>query len=681
MAVVLKGNVVLRTMSATGKKLATVPLEGTQQVLNMAYSADGKQLVMSLVRGGKSDIYLVGQSGRGPTQLTNDLYDDRHPAFMGSTGRVVFSSNRPTESAAADKGTFAALADNYDLFLYDPAATGSKLRQLTNAVTNELRPQPLDDENLLYLSEESGVRALHRLSLTEGGQGQVSDFLLNLKTFGYSPAGNKLAFVSSFEGREGVYYYPAYTLENRPAAKTRRMEILEARLAPAPAAPDQAAGKSGTGSAADSTAAQPRSNQVDINNYSFENEPKRAAKRKAQAGRAGLANQPLVLIGPKESQARFSIKNFVSSFYIDPYFGLGFVGEVGMTDMFENHRIYGGVFFLTDFRTSNFYGEYQNLKNRYDIRVAYDRKSLFFATENGNLLRFVKHEVMPQISYPLTYTTSVRFSPRFMNVRYTAVNNFPAPDQVTNFTGATAEVVYDNSTTTGINQREGTRARFGVQGNLGMGKSYENFGKLYLDARHYQKIHRQIIWANRVSYGHYFGPAAKSFLIGGMDNWIGRNLDGNLPLSVPPNSNPADFFYLDFVTPMRGFNYNARNGQKYVLLNSELRFPIVQYLVRGPVYSGFFRNLQLTAFTDAGTAYNGVSPFNVNNSFNTQVVGGDGNSFTATVTNYRNPFLVGYGLGMRTMMLGMYAKLDVAWGRRDYLESGPKFYVTLGYDF
>ena len=58
-----------------------------------------------------------------------------------------------------------------------------------------------------------------------------------------------------------------------------------------------------------------------------------------------------------------------------------------------------------------------------------------------------------------------------------------------------------------------------------------------------------------------------------------------------------------------------------------------------------------------------------------------GNSFSATVTNFRNPFLVGYGVGARTTLLGFYGKVDVAWGQEDYVTKGPKFYFTLGYDF
>src|SRR5690606_17795116 len=105
-----------------------------------------------------------------------------------------------------------------------------------------------------------------------------------------------------------------------------------------------------------------------------------------------------------------------------------------------------------------------------------------------------------------------------------------------------------------------------------------------------------------------------------------------------------DLFYLEYAMPLRGYNYNTRTGNKHLMANLELRVPIIRYLYNGAIGSGFFRNLQLTAFGDAGSAYNGSNPFTGNNSINTRIVGGrtdatSRNPFEITVINYRNPFL------------------------------------------
>ena len=57
------------------------------------------------------------------------------------------------------------------------------------------------------------------------------------------------------------------------------------------------------------------------------------------------------------------------------------------------------------------------------------------------------------------------------------------------------------------------------------------------------------------------------------------------------------------------------------------------------------------------------------------------NPFIITTVNSRSPFLIGYGAGVRTMMLGYYVKFDFALGRQDYTTLNKRFYLTLGYDF
>jgi hypothetical protein len=189
------------------------------------------------------------------------------------------------------------------------------------------------------------------------------------------------------------------------------------------------------------------------------------------------------------------------------------------------------------------------------------------------------------------------------------------------------------------------------------------------------------VWANRASFGTFFGANPQVFRIGGMDNWVGQNytdqqlLPGNERLP-----DPTTVFNQQFVTNLRGFDLSKRVGRSYVLFNSELRFPIVQYFSRRPIYSGFFRNLEFIGFVDAGTTYTGGNPFSESNSNNT-VTFKNNSFFSGTVVNYRNPLLVGYGVGVRTTMLGFYTKFDLAWGEENYVRTGPKPYFTLGHDF
>ena len=174
-------------------------------------------------------------------------------------------------------------------------------------------------------------------------------------------------------------------------------------------------------------------------------------------------------------------------------------------------------------------------------------------------------------------------------------------------------------------------------------------------------------------------------MLGGMDNWIFNKTERTVtsneryPLDIQQFVNNSNILFLEYVTSLRGFNYNAFNGNNVMLFNAELRLPLLRVLYKGPIASNFFRNLQFIAFYDIGSAWTGNSPFATENSINTEtIVGGP---FEVKLKNFRNPWLSSYGFGARTVLLGYYVKFDMAYPIEDYVVKSPKYYFTLGYDF
>jgi hypothetical protein len=91
--------------------------------------------------------------------------------------------------------------------------------------------------------------------------------------------------------------------------------------------------------------------------------------------------------------------------------------------------------------------------------------------------------------------------------------------------------------------------------------------------------------------------------------------------------------------------------------------------------------LQFVGFFDIGTAWTGANPFTKYNGFNTNIYGGNTNPFIIKVTDFRNPFLMGLGLGARTRLLGFYVKFDYAYGIENKEMKSPISYITIGHDF
>ena len=679
--------------------------ENYDQILSMSYSPDGKSLVFSAVRDGQNDIYLLRAGSRKAEQLTNDLFDDVQPVFLPGGQGLVFSSNRYLDSAGrARPATFQNVVNNYDLFVYHLDGRDIPVETLVSTISNETRPRAISDDEILYLGEESGVRALYRYSLRTKERTLLTNWLPNTQDFDYSAQTSALVFVAPAQARDILYVYPTFPLTTAPPlTKTARQQTLENRSAPPRAAapkptpapvpvatatvpvPDTSArAMAPTDSTRSVPATSKATGNVNTSDYQFEeDEPVQAApvKRRrpattAAATQTAIPTEAASISGPFRYDTRFMADNVSTSIFVDQLLGLGLQFKAALTDVLENQRIDASLFGLFDLRTSNIRVAYTNLTHRYDWGVAYQKQAYFFDINSGRY-RYGRHEVAPTIAYPLTHNLSVRGGPRYVNISRTRLGDVSTEEDANyNYIGYSGELVFDNSVATGVNMVTGTRLKASVQSQNSLDNKSLNFSKLVLDFRHYQKISRSIVWANRASYGQFFGNRPQVFRIGGMDNWLNAGYEGSRFLTG--YTAPDQVFNQEFVTNLRGFDYGARSGPRYILLNSELRVPIIQYLSRKPIYSGFFRNLQLTGFVDAGTAYSGNTPLSEDNPEQKVPAGG---FFSATVINFRNPFLIGYGAGVRSTLLGFYGKFDVAWGQENYVTTKPQYYFTLGYDF
>ncbi|VAW28395.1 hypothetical protein MNBD_BACTEROID06-466, partial [hydrothermal vent metagenome] len=140
-----------------------------------------------------------------------------------------------------------------------------------------------------------------------------------------------------------------------------------------------------------------------------------------------------------------------------------------------------------------------------------------------------------------------------------------------------------------------------------------------------------------------------------------------------------NLYFLQFATSLRGYDFNTFYGSNVLFANFELRMPIASIFYSGPVGSSFIKNFQLVAFFDIGSSWTGISPFNEDNNISTIII--KESSFEAQIQTFKNPWLMGYGVGMRSMIFGYFMKFDLAFPYEDDQVGDAKFYVTLGHDF
>lgn len=694
-------------------------VNGLSQVVWMDASEDGGSLVLSAERQGQNDLFLYSINRGSYQQLTNDLYDDLYPRFVGRTARtVVFSSNRQTDTLGVDKGSYKSIRDQLSLFSHEGTARDLSVVRLTDSLSHATQPVAAGESTIYFLNNTGGIANLYRLQTDTKAVNQVTAFPQSIHLYDLTPANGGFVYSSLKNGNEYIGFRsqlnltqsvqapptPRSRVTNRSATSVGRTGTVAAdttRPNGAPVDSTRTAAVPATGSAT-KLALEP--GEVDTDNYQFDPEVLKAAEyrqRRSTTTTPTLSatlprsrrRENITIRGPFDYKGMFSVNDAQSGWRVDPISakGFGYYQDVTLTDMLENHVLRAGGFITTSLRNTDLFAEYANQTHRIDYGVRVDRQSLFVDTpEIGLLQKYRFNRVALSASYPISVNSRFTVSPFYAITRLIDLASYGEPDRVSDYGGLRGEFVFDNTKVNGMNMLMGTRLKLRFDEYAGLKATSQGFRRLSLDLRHYQKIHRDLVLAARFAFSQSGGPSPKQSTLGGLENWVGSNQKERIasnPLLVPntiPNEIRTDYrdvFFLDFAGPLRGFRQGKLTGNSYMLFNAELRLPLVRYLYRGNITSNFLRNLQLVAFTDVGTAWTGSGPFSQQNSLNTEVVGGGSIPFRAVVTNFKNPFLIGYGAGARTMLFGYFVKFDYAWGIEDKFVGKPIAYLTLGYDF
>lgn len=377
-----------------------------------------------------------------------------------------------------------------------------------------------------------------------------------------------------------------------------------------------------------------------------------------------------------------------SPIYLNP----GFTGlfKIGMTDMLEDHKIVGGVRLSGDLNNNEYVLYFEDRTKRWDKSLMLHRQS-FPSQGTYNTSRIFTHEGRYGLKYPFNEVMSVRGYFGYRNDRRvylsTDMISLNKKNTYNNSANIKLEFVFDNTIKRGINLYNGMRFKVFfetfqgldsvVQAEIKDNRYFKN--DVYIvgfDFRHYQKVHREIIWANRICYATSFGHEKLIYYLGGVDNWLMPKWDASVQISQTMN-----YQYQTLATPMRGFWQNGRNGNSFALVNSELRVPLFRYLFNRPLRSDFINNFQVIGFGDIGTAWTGKSPWDPANSLNTTVISAQGNPVTVILKNHTDPIIGGYGIGLRTRLWGYFIRLDWAWGIENNRVMPRLTYLSFSYDF
>ncbi len=129
------------------------------KILSFSYSDDGSKMVFSAVKDSKTDIYVFDVASSTSDQITNDLADDFNPRFIEKSSKIIFTSNRLSDTLNSNNPNFD---HQFDLFIYDYKNNDPLLSRLTSSLhQNEVSPFEKTSQEYYYLNNKNGINNLY----------------------------------------------------------------------------------------------------------------------------------------------------------------------------------------------------------------------------------------------------------------------------------------------------------------------------------------------------------------------------------------------------------------------------------------------------------------------------------------------------------------------------------------
>ena len=660
-----------------------MPLDG---VFSVDWSHDGTYIVFSGVKAPQSDIYVYNLESRQLTNLTDDIYSDFDPVFSHDGKKIYFVSDRQ-DRVGADR---TALIGRKAFFgtgqrdIYELDVATRTIRRVTNdALSDEMSPIPSPDgARLMYVSDRNGINNIYVRDLSSGADIPITNSISGVYQLSLSTDASKLVFSSLNEAGFDVFLMLRPFERRLSVDRLEPTEFFKKRLGlPVAERPKQI---TSTTVSSDTVAVQENlviladtsdqemqyrtASRVDLRNYVFSEEH----MRKDTASNSRAPETRFEVSDSRDTEGNYIPRKYKLNFTPDlvygsagynTFFGLEGSTVMAFSDMMGDHRIVFLTNLLLDLKNSDYGLTYLYLPSRidYGFNAFHSARFLFLG---DTMYRFRVWGLGGIASYPIDRFNRVDVDLTWLNLSREDLDNPFRTSQRRSFVLPSVSYVHDNSLWQGgwFGPNNGSRFNLAFYGSTRYMSSALDLQTYTFDYRSYSKWAQELVFMFRTSAGLSNGRDQQFFFIGGTDGWINRSFDGG---SIPI-VDIEDYMFLTPVLPVRGYNYNAMNGTRFAMMNFELRFPLVRYLIFGPLPIGF-QNILGTAFVDLGSAWSNTKSW--------QGFGKDQYGFTVT-----RDLLIGTGYGTRLLFFGMPLRIDVAWRFTWSGFSAPVYYFSLGPD-
>jgi len=624
-------------------------------IYSPSWSPDSVHIAFIGVHEGRGDLYVLDLRTQSLTQLTNDLYDESDPEWSPDGQEIVFSSDRPSDPAAAmgaevtlGDTTIVPVGNDQNIFILT-VATG-KVRQVTSAAGDDISPTwSPDSRYVAFTSDRNGIYNIYIADLDSGTTAPVTNVLNGVFSPSWSVDGRKLAFAGFQKMGYDIYVMSDPLTHRKSVAALEPAAYIERRIA---------------AEKADSSGYHRRPPLSGLGNFSFTLHP------------TDSTGAPLAFAA-KPYSVHFTPDLLTGLILFDNVSGLTAQSLLLVSDTMGDHQIMLYTNIHRNIEDADFELDYRYLKSRLNFGFnifqyhQYYLRSLVATEWTSDRI----YGVGLLMSYPLSKFTRIEgeldLSGRERAFFSLNDANSDLRQQMPSVRTLSPMVslVQDNTLWGATGPENGSRAALIVKHTPQIGFNTFAYTTVTGDWRHYRRLGGDYSLATRIAAGGSSGRDPGRFLLGGINYWI------NFHYATYDVTNDSLVPITDFAGPLRGGAYGELRGSRFGLINLEFRYPLVRQLAWGWPIPLVLRNIRGILFLDVGTTW------------------GNGRGFAPLKKggglrlNY-NPGLLGpqalggFGFGWRMNLGSVVLKWDIAWPTD--LKStlgGSRQYWSIGADF
>ena len=615
------------------------------------WSPDGNRILFCGIKNGKLDLFVVDIETLVYTRLTNDIFDESNPRWSPDGSKIVFASDKldiPYEHSIGEMNGF------YDIFIMD--ADGSDIQRLTTNPFNDRNPfwSP-DGEKIVFTSDRNGISNLYYFDLKDMSVKPLTNLLTGASSPCWSPDGNKIAFTSFKEGGWDIY------LLKRPLKRDIKFE----NITPTAYRNETLREMAETGD-----------DQTEV------------VIKDTDTG----AGQEIAVdkIEAKPYKIKFSPDMFNAFASYNTFYGLGGMGQLSLSDIMGNHRIYIGANLFYSLEESDFVFSYFNLKRQTNFGISAFHYKTYYRSQNWDIFSDRIYGGSLIASRPVNKFMRLDFSLNAMKISRDAYKSrygysyyntgyFVERTELEGIQSVTleSEFVKDNTLWGYTGPVNGSRYKINIEYSPILAQTDIAYTTFEIDYRKYIRIDNKYNIITRFSGGASLGADPRLFFLGGTDYWLNARF-AKIPLHL---ESMQDLFFARFPQPLRGYKYYEEYGSRYFLTNFEFRFPFIDYLALGWPVPLTIGNITGVLFTDIGSAWYKPKDYDAEKQeiiYDKTFHGGGLESGSFALDDIK----MSWGVGMRMNLGFAILRFDTAWQTTiERQEPKPVFSISLGPDF